>query len=143
MKPITFVFINFLVSAAADIVLNDMANHYNLFTTLKPYFREKPILYAAFLAGITVATSTILLLLLSKLFFGFYIPYTPKELLLFLLLSYPLGFVIDKVIEKTALFGPTLIPFYKKHGSGNSGAIAFIISLLISFLLQKYIIPLL
>ena len=30
MKVATFVFINFLVSAVADIVLNDLANRYNI-----------------------------------------------------------------------------------------------------------------
>ena len=139
----TFVFVNFLVSATADIVLNDIANHYNLLPSLKPYFREKSILYAAFLAGLTVVTAVLLLLPLSKLLFGFYTPTTFNQLALFLALSYPLGFVIDKAIEKTAIFGPTLIPFYKKYGSGHSGAIAFVFSLFISFLLQKYLIPVL
>jgi hypothetical protein len=139
----TFVFVNFLVSATADIVLNDMANHYNLLPSLKPYFREKSILYAALLAGLTIVSATLLLLPLSKLLFGFYTPTTFKQLSLFLALSYPLGFIIDKVIEKMEIFGPTLIPFYKKYGSGHWGAIAFVFSLFISFLLQKYLIPIL
>ena len=143
MKPATFVFVNFLVSATADIVLNDMANHYSLFVSLKPYFREKSVLYAALLAGLTVAGATVLLLPLSKIIFKFYTPTTFKQLALFLALSYPLGFIIDKMIEKMEIFGPTLIPFYKKYGSGHSGAIAFVFSLFISFLLQKYLIPLL
>lgn len=139
----TFVFVNFLVSAISDIVLNDMANHYNLLPSLKPYFREKSILYAALLAGLTIVTAVLLLLPFSKLLFGFYIPKTFKQLALFLTLSYPIGFIIDKIIEKMEIFGPTLIPFYKKHGSGHWGAIAFIFSLFISFLLQKYLIPIL
>ena len=139
----TFVFVNFLVSATSDIVLNDMTNYYNLLPSLKPYFREKPILYAALLAGLTIVTATLLLLPLSKLLLGFYIPKTFKQLALFLTLSYPLGFIIDKVIEKMEIFGPTLIPFYKKYGSGHWGAIAFVFSLFISFLLQKYLIPIL
>lgn len=143
MKPATFVFVNFLVSAFADIVLNDMANHYELFTSLKPYFREKTILGAAFLAGLTVVISTIILMVFSSIFLGFKVPTSFKQLSLFLALSYPLGFTIDKAIEKTSLFGPTLEPFYKQYGSGHSGAIAFVISLFISFLLQKYLIPLL
>ena len=143
MKMITFIFMNFLVSAFADIVLNDMANHYALFTSLKPYFREKTILGAAFLAGLTVAISATALIAFSKLLLGFDIPSTFKQLLFFLVLSYPLGFAIDKMIEKIALFGPSLEPFYKEYGSGHSGAIAFVISLFISFLLQKYLIPIL
>lgn len=143
MKMTTFIFMNFLVSAFADIVLNDMANHYALFTSLKPYFREKTILGAAFLAGLTVAVSAVALIAFSKFLLGFAIPSTFKQLLLFLVLSYPLGFAIDKLIEKLALFGPSLEPFYKEYGSGHSGAIAFVISLFISFLLQKYLIPIL
>lgn len=139
----TFVFINFLVSAISDIVLNDMSTHYNLLPSLKSYFREKSILYAALLAGLTIVSATLLLLPLSKLLFGFYIPKTFKQLALFLALSYPLGFIIDKVIEKMEIFGPTLIPYYKKHGSGHWGAIAFVFSLFISFLLQKYLVPIL
>lgn len=140
---ISFVILNFLVSACSDIVLNIMAMHYNIIPSLKPYFREKSILYAAFLAGLTVAAATILLLLLSKLILKFYVPNTLFELFLFLVLSYPLGFVIDKLIEKVGLFGPTLIPYYKKHGSGHWGAAAFVFSLFLSFLLKKYIIPVL
>lgn len=139
----TFVFVNFLVSAISDIVLNIMANYYNLLPSLKPYFREKSILYAALLAGLTVAAATILLLPLSRLILGFHVPATFQQLLLFLVLSYPLGFIIDKLIEKMEIFGPTLIPFYKKHGSGHWGATAFVFSLFLSFLLQKYLIPLL
>ncbi len=143
MKPTTFVFVNFLVSATADIVLNDLANRYNIFSSLKPYFREKTILGAAFLAGLTVAVSTAVLLPLSNVLLGFYVPSTFNQLVLFLALSYPLGFAIDKAIEKIAVFGPTLVPFYEKYGSVNSGAMAFIISLFMSFLLQKYLIPIL
>ena len=152
MKVATFIFINFLVSAFADIVLNDLANHYNIFSSLASYFREKTILGAAFYAGLTVAISTILLVLLSKLVFGFYLPKTNTnsnnskiqiQILAFIILAYSLGYVIDKFIEKADLFGPSLKPFYKNYGSGHSGAIAFIISLFISFLLQKYLIPLL
>lgn len=139
----TFVFVNFLVSAISDIVLNDMTNHYNLLPSLKPYFREKSILYAALLAGLTIVSATLMLLPFSKLLFGFYIPKTFKQLALVLTLSYPIGFIIDKIIEKMEIFGLTLIPFYKKHGSGHWGAIAFVFSLFISFLLQKYLIPLL
>ena len=147
MKVATFIFINFLVSAFADIVLNDLANHYHIFSSLASYFREKTILGAAFYAGLTVAISTILLMLLSKLIFGFYLPKTninsKIQILAFISLAYSLGYVIDKLIEKADLFGPSLKPFYKSYGSGHSGAIAFIISLFISFLLQKYLIPLL
>ena len=153
MKVTTFIFINFLVSAFADIVLNDLANHYNIFSSLTSYFREKTILGAAFYAGLTVALSTILLVLLSKLVFGFYLPETNAktnnnskiqiQILAFIILAYSLGYVIDKFIEKADLFGASLKPFYKSYGSGHSGAIAFIISLFISFLLQKYLIPLL
>ena len=143
MKVATFIFINFLVSAAADIVLNDLANRFNIYTSLIPYFKNKSIIFAAFLAGLTVAGSTLILLAFSKFIFGYYVPKNFIELVRFLILSYPIGFIIDKIIEKTEIFGPTLIPFYKKHGSGNSGAIAFIISLFITFILQKYLVPLL
>ena len=145
MKVATFIFINFLVSAFADIVLNDLANHYHIFSSLASYFREKTILGAAFYAGLTVALSTILLVLLSKLVFGFYLPKTNRQIqiLAFIILAYSLGYVIDKFIEKADLFGASLKPFYNSYGSGHSGAIAFIISLFISFLLQKYLIPLL
>lgn len=143
MKVATFVFINFLVSAVADIVLNDLANRYNIYASLRPYFKDKSIIFAAFLAGLTVSVSTLILLPFSKLIFGYYVPKNFTELVRFLMLSYPIGFIIDKLIEKMGVFGPTLIPFYKKYRSGNSGASAFIISLFISFILQKYFVPLL
>ena len=96
----TFVFVNFLVSATADIVLNDISNYYNLLPSLKPYFREKSILFAALLAGLTIVGATLLLLPLSKLLFGFYVAKTFKQLIMFLALSYPIGFVIIFQINK-------------------------------------------
>lgn len=138
-----FVFINFCVSFIADIVLNDLSSSVSYFSSLKPYFKNKFIVEAAGYAGITVAVATLILTYLSYVMFGFYMPVCPVSGIKFFTLAYVLGYIIDKLIEYTNIFGKSLKPFYDDIGSGHSGAIAFVVSLIISLIIQKYLIPIL
>ena len=70
-------------------------------------------------------------------------PFCEISLIKYLSLAYVLGFAIDKLIEFTNIFGDSLKPFYKAIGSGHSGALAFIVSLVISLIIQKYLLPVL
>ena len=65
-------------------------------------------------------------------------PTTPKQLLYFLLLAFPVGWAADVIIYKTQLFGPSLNPYYKIAGAGLWGALAFIFSILVSYFLLKW-----
>ena len=150
MKLFTFVFINFVVSFISDIVLNDLSNppqpfifNSEIINSLQTYFKNKSIIVAGIYAGITICLSLLLVCFISELLFRFYVPNNLYELLLFCGLAFPIGFLIDIVIDKLNIFGKSLQPYYKIAGSGLWGAIAFIFSIVISYSLQKYVVPLL
>lgn len=144
MKILTFLFINFIVSFVSDIVLNDLShmksNH--SFQSLKPYFNKKYITEAGIYAGLTIVVAVSLVMILSKFLLGFYNPKKAKELMKFIILAYLSGYIIDIIIEKLKIFDG-LDRFYTEIGSGHSGAIAFIFSILFSYLIQNKIVPLL
>jgi len=140
----TFLFINFVVSFISDIVLNDLSKSTNLyFSSLEHYFRNKSIIEAGVYAGITIVIALLFQMLLSNMVMGFYIPKTGIELGKYCVLAYILGYIVDIAIEKLSIFGSTLEAFYRIVGSGHSGAIAFVFSIIISYLLQNKLLPIL
>lgn len=145
-KITTFLFINFMVGFISDIILNDAATmlpHITTFSSLKPYFKNKGIFEAAFYAGLTIVIAIGILSAVTKYVFNFFVPQTLNELGKTVLLAYPVGYILDYGIEKADIFGDSLDLFYNTVGSGHSGAIAFIISIVLSYNIQKYIVPLL
>ena len=150
MRYFTFVFLNFAVSFVADVFLNDIAHTPSPFPlkskiidSLKPYFQHKSILAAGSYAGITVALATVILTVLTYTTIGFAVPSTISELTLMLVLAFPLGFIIDDLIYRFKIFGTSLDPYYKEAGAGVWGALAFIVSLVVSYILQNYFLPIL
>ena len=150
MKFSTFVFVNFVVSVVADIFLNDIANppqpfpfHSDIIYSLVPYFENKSIIVSGVYAGITICLTLIGVCLLSKAIFGFYVPRVNKELLLFSGLAFPIGFAVDIAIDKLKIFGDSLDLYYEIAGAGFWGAVAFITSIVTSYGIQKYLIPVL
>ena len=149
MKAVTFVFINFIVSFVSDIVLNDLASTKQsyirnpIIDSLRDYFKNKTIIYSAILAGITIVLVLIGTILLSRLIFGFYNPTTLHQLVLFIIIAFPLGFIADVLIDYFKLFGSTLNKYYKIAGAGFYGAFALILSVCLSYILQKKILPVL
>ena len=148
MKLFTFIFLNFCVSCIADIVLNDLASdkspiQSSILQSLRPYFSSKTIIYSAILAGITIITVLIINILLSILIFRFSNPISFKQLFKFLIIGFPLAYLADIVIDKLKLFGNSLNNYYKIAGAGFWGATAYLFSVLISFILQKYLITIL
>ena len=53
------------------------------------------------------------------------------------------GFISDIIIDKMNIFGNTLKPFYKLAGSGFWGGLAIAFSVVISYLIQIYLLPIL
>ena len=150
MKISTFILINFIVAFLSDITLNDLSraplsNSHNLDTikTLKIYFENKSILWAGVLAGLTIIFALVLLIVINKLLFKYWIPENWLDLLKFCILAFFIGYIVDIIIDKLNIFGNTLKPFYKKAGSGFWGAFAFVFSIVISFIIQKYLLPIL
>lgn len=139
-----FIFLNFMVSLFSDIVLNDLSRSglYNELSTLRPYFKDKYILQAGIYAGITIVIGLVFLLLLSKIIFNFYAPNNINDLLRFIIIAYPLGYIYDYLIYKFNIFGDSLKLFYKEFGVGHWGALAFIFSIVVSYFLHTYFIRL-
>ena len=139
-----FIFLNFMVSLFSDIVLNDLSRSglFNELSTLRPYFKDKYILQAGIYAGITIVIGLVFLLLLSKIIFNFYAPNNINDLLRFIIIAYPLGYIYDYLIYKFNIFGDSLKLFYKEFGVGHWGALAFIFSIVVSYFLHTYFIRL-
>ena len=150
MKLLKFIFINFIVAVFADIVLNDIANselkyplNSKIIKSLKPYFKNKSIILCGIYAGITICLTLLGVCFLSKKVLNFFVPNNLKELLSFCILAFPIGFIVDIIIDKLKIFGNTLDLYYKEAGAGLWGAIAFLFSIIVSYILQKYLIPVL
>lgn len=136
----TFILINFIVSFIADIVLNDLSTNYNIITELKSYFKNKSIIEAGIYAGLTVISALIISIIISKYLYNFYIPINNNQLIKFNIIAFIFGYIYDILIHKLNIFDG-LDEYYKTYGSGLWGALAFIVSINISFIIQKYILP--
>jgi hypothetical protein len=145
MKVIIFIVIVFIVSALSDILLNILSKNqlikeYNLkiILSLKPYFKNKSMIQSAVYAAITIIVALLINMLISKNIFGFWVPRNNIELIKFLSIAFPLGYVIDIMIDKFKIFGSSLDLYYKVAGAGLWGALAFVFSIIISYIIQKY-----
>ena len=134
----------------SDITLNDITNNKgpkfiksDIISSLKPYFQNKSIIIASIYAGLTICLATIILSLISKPTLGYYVPSNLKQLLIYLIPAFLIGFLLDVIIDKLNIFGDSLKSYYETAGAGLWGALAFIFSIIISYLIQKYILPLL
>ena len=137
MKLTLFIFLNFCVAFISDVILRFLStqNINPIITSLKPYFKNKSIMYAGFLAGLTIVSALLISLSVSYLCFGFLIPSSYNEMIYFLLISFILGYIIDYLIYKWQLFGESLNQYYQLAGAGFWGALAFLFSVIISYIL--------
>ena len=144
MEVIIFIIINFIVSALSDVSLNllsrnSLTKDYNfkIIVSLRPYFKNKSIIKCAVYAGITIVVALLINILISKNLLGFCIPHNNTELIKFILIAFPLGYGIDILIDKLKIFGSSLDLYYKVAGAGLWGALAFVFSIIISYLIQN------
>ena len=138
-----FIFINFVVGFISDIVLNDLSTHFNFIPSLKEYFYKQSILKCAFEAGLTIVVALIITMIVSKVLFRFFIPNNLYDLFKFIIVAFILGYILDIAIDKMKIFGNRLDAYYKALGAGLWGAVAFVFAIIISYFIQKTIIPLL
>jgi len=138
-----FIIINFIISAFSDIILNFLSkssiaknNDLKIIMSLKPYFKNKSIIQSAIYAGITIVIALLIVMLISKSIFNFYVPKNNNELLKFIAIAFPLGYVADIFIDKFKIFGNELDLYYKIAGAGFWGALAFVFSIIISYLIS-------
>jgi hypothetical protein len=150
----------FFIGFFSDLVLNYLSRQTYAPATVKAleiYFERKEIKSASWRAiisgvnaGLTIVgvllivmglykmTSTSTSTSVSSTSASSWHPTTPKQLLYFLLLAFPLGWIADVIIYKTQLFGPSLNPYYKIAGAGLWGALAFIFSIVVAYFLVKW-----
>jgi hypothetical protein len=137
----------FFISFFSDIILNYLSRQAYApasIKALKVYFLRPSIkntlvrdFVSAANAGLTIVVAILVTMFLSFFLFKFAHPVTFNQLGKFLLLAFPIGYVMDVIIYKTDLFGPTLRPFYQIAGAGFWGAAAFIFSILMTFAILK------
>jgi len=84
-----------------------------------------------------------MLMYVTKKMYGFYVPATNNQLLYAVIVSFVLGFVADIVIDNLKIFGSTLDEYYRIAGAGLWGAFAIVMSVIVSYIVQKYLLPIL
>jgi len=143
MKVYTFLFIIFIVSFISDIILNDLSSHFNMISSLKSYFQDQSILLCGLYAAITIEVALFFTMIFFYLLFRVVIPNNNTQLLYFCGLAFVIGYVMDVLIEKNKIFGNRLDPYYTEFGSGILGSLSFIFAILISYFIQKNVLPIL
>lgn len=135
-----FILFNFIISVISDLILNFLSGQSyssKLIQSLKTYFSEQSALLSSVYAGLTVIITLIITILISKLLLKFYIPNNNKELIKFIILAFIIGFISDFIIYKFKIFGNSLNTYYSLTMPGFWGAMAFIFSITISYILMK------
>ena len=139
----SLVTIYFFIGFVSDLILNYLSRQTYAPASIKAlevYFLRpsikspgKRILISAIDAGLTIVVAILLTMLLSYLLLNNAYPTYKRlsELIKFLIIAFIVGYIMDVIIYKTELFGPTLTPFYKIAGAGFWGAAAFIFSIII------------
>lgn len=134
-----FILANFVVSAMSDIFLNYLSRVKSVhmpkpIVALKSYFKHYDnVFLTAMYAGLTVLAVLLLTMFFAKFIWGFATPMTIPQLLRFLSVAIPLGYIADVLIYKYKVFGVTLDAYYKAAGSGFYGALAFAVSIICSY----------
>ena len=106
--------------------------------TLRPYFENKTIVEAALYAGITVYVIVGIISIIFKLLNKRYLPSTQKEYVIYLLLTFVIGFIADYIIYWIDIF-PKLELYYKEVGKGLWGGLAILFSVMIGLLIKHII----
>jgi ABC-type bacteriocin/lantibiotic exporter with double-glycine peptidase domain len=146
---ILFIIINFCVAYVSDNILNDLSKYSKIkaFKLLSPYFKKNSIVGAGIYAGLTVGFATLILMFLYKSIFNTYLPNTNSLYLftsifmvyfIFFVIAYLIGYAMDVFIYRMNVFD-NLESFYKEVGAGNGGALSFVFSLGVSFIVLKMV----
>ena len=136
-----FLLFNAIIAFLSDIILNISVNSdikylknskfYNSLKTLKPYFENKSPFVAAFYALLTVIIIVGIIMKIFQIFYNKYLPETHKEIFIYLVLSFVVGYIGDILIYKWNIF-PRLKTYYRVVGKGLWGAIAIVFSVFVS-----------
>ena len=130
-----FILINGFVGFFSDMVLNGLSNYklMNL-NTFRPYFNHHSIIGAAGLASITTMVVVYIICFLYKLLYDKYLPETNSERIVFVILTFIIGYIADVLIHRLNIF-PKLKLYYKVVGGGLWGGLAITFSVILSYLI--------
>lgn len=141
---ILFLLFNAKIAFFSDILLNILATRnigflekysfMNSLKTLKPYFVNKSMFQAAFYALLTVVIIVGIIMKIFQIFYDKYLPENKKEIFIYLVLSFIVGYIGDILIYKLNIF-PRLQKYYRVVGKGLWGAIAIVFSVIVAFIL--------
>jgi hypothetical protein len=140
---ILFLLLNAKIAFVSDIILNILATKkikflekYSIMDslkTLKPYFENKTPFQAAFYALLTVIVIVGIIMKIFQIYYNKYLPENSKEIFIYLVLSFVVGYVGDILIYKWDIF-PRLKTYYRVVGKGLWGAIAIVFSVFMSLI---------
>ena len=130
-----FLLLNAIIAFFSDIVLNIIAKNdiYKPITTLRPYFENKTTFQAAFYALLTVVIIVGIIMKLFQIFYNKYLPETKKEIFIYFILTFIVGYIGDIVIYKLNIF-PRLKTYYRVVGKGLWGGLAILFSVIVSLI---------
>ncbi len=98
---------------------------------------------AAFYALLTVVIIVGIIMKIFQIFYDKYLPETNKEIFIYLVISFVVGYIGDILIYKLDIF-PRLKTYYRVVGKGLWGAIAIVFSVFMSliylYIYQNYTI---
>ena len=134
-NELLFLIFNALIGFFSDIIIN-ILTHMNLsfLNSFKPYFQNKSVFKAAFYASITVLIIVGFIMELFDLIYDKYLPETKNEYIIFIILTFILGYISDIIINRVNIF-PKLKKYYKDVGEGLWGGLAIVFSVIISLIL--------
>lgn len=142
-NEILFLLLNAKIAFFSDILLNILATKkikflekYSIMDslkTLKPYFENKSMFKAAFYALLTVAVIVGIIMKLFHVYYDKYLPESSKEIFIYLVISFIVGYIGDILIYKLNIF-PRLKTYYRVVGKGLWGAIAIVFSVFMSLI---------
>ena len=143
---IKIILLYFLIGFVSDLILNVMSRWPMAPASVKAlkYYFDRKTNQSAFWrhsvsginAGLTIVCTLIPTMVLSHFIFGFTHPQTLQQLWRFILIAFGMGYAADVIIYKLEPFGDTLQLFYKLAGVGLWGALAFIFSILVGYVLM-------
>jgi len=152
-NELLFLLLNAKIAFFSDILLNILTTRnikflekypiMNSLKTLKPYFKNKSMFEAAFYALLTVIIIVGIIMKTFQIFYNKYLPESQKEIFIYLVLSFIIGYIGDILIYKLDIF-PKLKEYYRVVGKGLWGAIAIVFSVSVAliylYIYQNYTI---
>lgn len=130
-----FLVLNSIIGFFSDMVLNKLSNYKMMnLNTLRPYFDHHSVVGAASLASITTVSIVYIICVIYNLLYDKYLPETNRERIIFLILTFIIGYIADILIYHLNIF-PKLKLYYKVVGKGLWGGLAITFSVVLSYLI--------